>query len=216
MVVKLNKLHFNSINTDCNETELDYDECSCIPIQRIIAIIKIYHKWFNIKDKINFMDFDGNMHGFINHFLTQYESRLHAAYSNVALLNDFHHIIKQHELSYVSSYIKKEIGGCMIDNCQMIKRHYRDKSLCIQDNQLRNSFYFGFGGNSREVNTENILDTIHCHIFHSTDTLCMTPYEIKQLESGCDTDTDEEDEIIDLNTIKLMQIKSILSRKQHK
>ena len=216
--VKFMKSHFYQINWNCDEKELDYCECSCIPIKRISAILNIYHKWFHIKDKVNFHEFSGNMHGFINHFLTQYESRLHCAYSNVALLNDFHHILKEHELGYVLPYIKQDMR-CNIDNCQIIKRHYRDKSLCIEDNELRSSHYFGFGKNSKEVNTQNILDNIHCYIFHSYDTLKCSPHEIHQLQSHEDIMDDDDQKktakaVVDLNAMQLTQIKSILSRKQ--
>lgn len=164
---------------------------------------------------------------------------VHSVFSIYSVLNDFHHILEDHSSDFVLSYLLSHgVPECEVTECQILKRHFRDKNLQCQVPKTRNVLYFGYGGDSKEVNTQQMMDRIHCQFCHSVDTLECTEQELKEIENqfialqtrtnhdsdGGMTDDDEggnspilkgqRDSLVDVNKIQLICVQSILKRKQ--
>eukprot|EP01084_Bolivina_argentea_P076458 138565_1 len=76
-----------------------------------------------------------------------------------SLLNDFVHVIQHHndDLWYI---VNAKNMKCNVNNCELLLRHY-DTNIDISqyDTTVNNDFVF----------YKNLLNTIHCYVFHSYD-----------------------------------------------
>ena len=235
--IVVNNKHFMNINNDCyvNENEVEnLKQCKCLALHRIAFIMRVYRKWIKLKDKQKVKKFEG-MYGFINVFLNEFETKnKENGYSNIGVLNDFHHLLEEHSIDFILSFIRtKMMTNFAVKECVIFKRHFRDKTLYSKVDEMRFGLYYGYINNSKEVNTQNMLDAIYCHIFHSYNTLECSPKDLKKIESkfmelnvnaNGNNDSDDDDEkiskskpkqpIVDLNKIQLQCVESTLKEKQ--
>ena len=113
------------------------------------------------------------------------------------LLDDYIHIVNlhHHEIDKISNLFQNKDSSntnptsidCDINNCQFFARNHRLTSdQSIQDSNLDDDYLF----------YRNILDTIHCYIFHSYDIAlrvhkCENTEEIKQNVGPKQLDNDQ-------------------------
>eukprot|EP01084_Bolivina_argentea_P052484 96422_1 len=87
-------------------------------------------------------------------------------YKTIDLLNDFHHIMSVHSCDFEEIYEKFIINEqCSTTQCLMLKRNQRDRSLETKNETLLTRLYF----NENDILLQQLLDSIHCHYFHSFD-----------------------------------------------
>eukprot|EP01084_Bolivina_argentea_P048938 90080_1 len=90
---------------------------------------------------------------------------------NTSILNDFHHLLRDHGHQFQEIYklfLSKcnNSKQCKLSECVMRRRNYRDR-LRLNDTELK-QMYFNTN-NIKDVVSQQILDTIHSHYFHSFD-----------------------------------------------
>lgn len=165
----------------------------CKHLQRISQILSYYHKWvkkMQLKMNINTIGIsliteEIDMNTSDSKSTSEEELGMYDCisggkylgyYNNSTLLNDFHHIIDYHEFEslhyhcmtsvnpmcdmFSSSKSKRNLTG----NCLILHRHHRNK--LEHNTHTNNNTYLGFTS-INEINTQQILDIIHCFIFHS-------------------------------------------------
>eukprot|EP01084_Bolivina_argentea_P130045 229606_1 len=97
------------------------------------------------------------------------EQKVHS--NNVVnLLNDFNHILFMHsddfeEIYNISLTHVFEDEPCDISNCLMMMRNKRERAKISKNEQIMNQLY----ANCDNVVVQQLIDRIHCYIFHSFD-----------------------------------------------
>ena len=127
----------------------------CSATKRIILALKKYHSFRSKEASHSHHD-----HRNLVHFCKEiYPS----------LLDDYIHVIHTHhdELDVISDIMEDTYGieSCDVNDCNFFCRRYRDQSQGSDDNESNMETY-----DKDYVFYKNIMDTIHCYIFHSFDT----------------------------------------------
>lgn len=151
----------------------------CCTLRRILFILRFYSCWFRVNqteldfdpqefmvDEINEKDYDVSIAVFISYLPN---------YSLVQLWNDFFHLRTFHfgcmndteSQNTFDMYVKNELEvDCDAISCRMLRRHYRDRSNC-KDNEIRLDLYHTkHEDQTLEVVAQQILDMIHCCTCH--------------------------------------------------
>eukprot|EP01084_Bolivina_argentea_P060660 110812_1 len=133
-----------SVSVKCNGLDK-----GCVQAFRVMNAMKYY----SLLNGPNYYGINGNDHKnklveFVNH---TYRS----------LLNDFIHVTQYHnnELNYILAAMinNHSMSECNIRNCPFFSRCYRNRSINVIETD--NDFMF----------CRNLLDSIHCYLFHSYD-----------------------------------------------
>ncbi len=86
----------------------------------------------------------------------------------VVIVDDFNHLLAQHNREDEFEYISHCFGKCDMNNCAQIKKHYRKRSQINAEHcdlvEIRDS-----NENIRNMLLQQIMDKIHCHYYHSCD-----------------------------------------------
>ena len=92
-------------------------------------------------------------------------------YNCVDLLNDFNHLLECHftEFEEIYKILNEQIydnNGCELSKCLLLRRHHRDRQKISDNDRILNELY----NVNDDVVSQQLLDRIHCHYFHSFDT----------------------------------------------
>eukprot|EP01084_Bolivina_argentea_P267729 454559_1 len=148
------------------EEKHNNEECNlqtCENLKRIAHMLKYYH--YTVTEQKDESKNDVNVD--INHIYNGYND------VNVALLNDFHHLLSVHVHQFEDIYknLIKECNGkiCSLKYCLLIRRNmrYRLSDEPTDEKALQQMY---FADNVSDIVLQQLLDKIHCHYFHSFDT----------------------------------------------
>ena len=131
------------------------DGKTCLSLERVHYVLKKYDGWRNSEKKIMSL----GMYRYVNNGLGEH-------YNNTHLLNDFNHLIEFHDnvFNHIYEYFD---GECDLEKCLLIKRLHRDRDYYKNDAK-RKEIYYNYD-DAKEINTQQILDKIHCYYRHSYD-----------------------------------------------
>eukprot|EP01084_Bolivina_argentea_P293713 505214_1 len=122
-------------------------------------------------------------------------------YSLRRLLNDYHHLIHKHlneiEFEDIYNFFVEALPmkRCVMSSCNMMTRNNRDRSN--QSKTKDNKIYYIMDQN-KEIITEQILDQIHCMIYHTFDTgFKLTRNEKAELSNYDKTENKSDDTVYD-------------------
>ena len=199
---KLNKQLTNDSNSDDNNKKLDLFNDKAM--ERISQILTYYTSWINqIESSLTDINYDNindqdinikpptiGMYDIIN------SKKYLGNYNNTQLLNDFHHIINTYEYNTIYQLFTlyyKSANNCIKSKnknntsksdknlCKLLQRNYRNRNKSYQNNRHRQRLYYGYNA-STEITTQQILDYIHCFIYHSYELgFKFTPKQTKVL-----------------------------------
>eukprot|EP01084_Bolivina_argentea_P020587 38280_1 len=126
----------------------------------------------------------------------QYINELNTLYTNRKLLNDYIHLVTEHQTNEdyeaIHNFLISEMNyKCDITTCNNLQRNQRDRcndnNIIIQK-QLYNT------SDPKDVVTQHICDKIHCYFLHTFDLgYRLTENERKTVEIISDTDSDDDD-----------------------
>eukprot|EP01084_Bolivina_argentea_P255424 429596_1 len=99
-------------------------------------------------------------------------NKISDTYSNINLLNDFNHLIHEHSSNFEDIYniLSEKVyqnRSCDLSTCLLIQRNQRDRTEVDENANILNSLYFTYDNKQRI--TQQFIDRIHCHFFHSFD-----------------------------------------------
>ena len=91
----------------------------------------------------------------------------------VELVNSFHHLLRDHSDKFEEIHYKliEECNDgriCKASDCFILKRNNRNRAKYATNDQALKRLYFDCDNNNDIVN-QQIMDSIHCHYFHSFD-----------------------------------------------
>eukprot|EP01084_Bolivina_argentea_P130043 229602_1 len=104
------------------------------------------------------------------------------------ILDSFHHLLFEHQNDFEHIYNElidkyNDKKDCLLANCLLIRRNQ-----CQSSEQWNNLYY---NTNVKHITIQQIMDTIHCHFFHSFD----IGYQFTQKEkNNIPQKTDEKEE----------------------
>eukprot|EP01084_Bolivina_argentea_P191569 329066_1 len=160
--------------------EKKYDILECKSMTRLSHILSYYAAWIKNKQSLNEIyeettaqnDGDRDIHM----FEVMNSGKYLGSYNNSKLLNDFHHIVERHHYHTIQQLLVScgASDGCYMESdlCQLLVRNYRNRNSGAtheeKQEEYRCGLYFGYA-TSTEVATQQILDAIHCFVYHSYD-----------------------------------------------
>eukprot|EP01084_Bolivina_argentea_P103882 186047_1 len=100
-----------------------------------------------------------------------YEQVFLKNYSNIDLLNDYNHLLLHHCGQFEDIYIvlTSDIyckNGCNLSECSFFQRNHRDRAAITKKENILSELY----NNKDDITFEQLLDRVHCYLFHSFDT----------------------------------------------
>ena len=190
------------LHSDVSESvEEKLDIKSCKSMERISQILTYYISWIKqIESSLDDIDINDSeiqitppsigMFDIIN------SKKYLGNYNNSQLINDFHHIIHEHQFKTIYQIFTlyyKSANHCIKCKsskgdgiCKLLKRNYRSRDKNYHNNLYRQRLYYGYNL-STEITTQQILDYIHCYIYHSYDLgLKFTSKQTKMLNDHLD------------------------------
>eukprot|EP01084_Bolivina_argentea_P100846 180925_1 len=194
----------NDLISFVNNCDKKVSNCEHLSILK--EILENYSEWNN----------ENNKSVSIYEYIINYND----SYSIVTLLNDYHHIINCHNneerldsdsnientFEDVYNYFcdnkfisdsdveeEKKIK-CDMNTCNIVDRNHRDRTINNNSRKRRAKLYYSHT-DYKEVISQQILDQIHCYIFHTFDSgLKLTNTEKNEIESTILKDEEEEEE----------------------
>eukprot|EP01084_Bolivina_argentea_P020585 38277_1 len=160
--------------------------CNCFAVKRLSTILLEFHRFKNNPDSCNFKS------------MCEYIEGLGNTYNNSALLNDYIHLLNEHnsneDFEYVyKCFISEMTDICDVMTCNFFCRYQRDRSRDYEAN-VRDQLYNT--SDTKEITTQQIIDKIHCYWLHTFDLAYkLTSEEIETMSSNANTDTKNDDEI---------------------
>ena len=152
-------------------------------IKRLQFIMEIYSKWINFNKTIKIY------HGITMHDII--EELLSPNYNKLYLMMDYQFVCCNHNVSINDKNIT-----CDADSCLIIDRTERDREIYSQNTAKRNELYFvrnenknnDSDGNSsnREISIQQILDTLHCWLYHTLKLNNLKKYIQKDTKKDSD------------------------------
>eukprot|EP01084_Bolivina_argentea_P270840 460636_1 len=121
------------------------------------------------------------------------------------VINDYLHLLSQHNEDEKFEMIVNMFGHCDIVKCDMFKRNYRDRTLSVMND--------AYNTNAIDICHQQILDKIHVFFYHSYDIGNRLPLkdQLKIYESKDDFDVDIAEHV---KNPKLIELNNILSNKR--
>eukprot|EP01084_Bolivina_argentea_P102905 184347_1 len=141
-----------------NNNESKCDLSSCNHLKQLVILLTKYHIF--VREQIEQKnDSDSNEVYNLNQ-------------CGLSVLNDFHHLLSKHydQFEDVYNLLKKTCNNknvCTLSKCIMFKRNYRDRACGQSKRKQLNAMYFVT--NELTIETQQILDKIHCFYIHSFD-----------------------------------------------
>eukprot|EP01083_Nonionella_stella_P081265 223753_1 len=123
------------------------DQCECI--QRLLFVLKLYHQCINHKDRIGYVS---------AHNIVQYLY----PYQDYQCVNDYLHFIDHHHGHTQQKYFHKTCSECDVNQCVAWIRNRRDRQKQTEDR-----YYDCDASDYHLIAMQQILDSIHCAVFHS-------------------------------------------------
>eukprot|EP01084_Bolivina_argentea_P253001 424867_1 len=171
-----------------HETELKHDDnicqhkSQCDNIQNLVKVLKQYNC-----DILKGMD----------------KSKI------LCMVNDYLHVMHQHNDDEQFEGIVNRLGGCNIAQCNRLKRNYRNRTWTC--NEMKNMDFDNL--------FENIMDKMHCYFQHSYDIGNRLTLKDKELINNisCVIDNTQEDDMLEKATNKQLQktYEILQSKRQH-
>eukprot|EP01084_Bolivina_argentea_P211768 360144_1 len=90
---------------------------------------------------------------------------------NKEIIDNKSYIISDHEFEEAHNILVEKCNNgtlCPLSNCLMRRRNFRDRDRLRSNDRDLNKMYFS-PNDMDDVINQQILDTIHCHYFHSFD-----------------------------------------------
>lgn len=169
----------NLNNDDDNQEEIVlHDDCNCV--ERTCIIIDYYQTWMSTKlSPSESLDSQQSLLGGMSFLLSILQD-----YSLTELLNDFFHIKRFHcehicinpEIQSMKQWFIHKFGDCNIHQCISLQRNNRNKFYCADDRNHHQMYFIddknadimGTSLEYEEIVTQQILDMIHCFIYHGS------------------------------------------------
>eukprot|EP01084_Bolivina_argentea_P101071 181267_1 len=136
----------------------------CASLQRLCTILKFYNETIvatNNEEKSNKSVQN------IYEYLT--DKFWNGQYSDVALLNDFHHLLFDHEeFEELHDVFAGDMALCKVcdkKTCSLLARNHRDRFHCSLDDSIRKKLYYETD-HTQEINIHQLIDEIHCYFMH--------------------------------------------------
>ena len=212
---KNNNNNNEDVNINDNDEEKIEDISSCKSIKRISQILTYYISWIKqIESSLldNNIDINNNNNNnnlsfnppSIGMFDIINSGKYLGNYNNTMILNDFHYIINKYNYHLIYDiFNKNDNENCIYNNnnlCKLLCRNHRNKNKNYLNNILRKQLYYGYN-QSTEITTQQILDYIHCFIYHSYEiNMIFTPKQqnelLKNEKQYENIDDDDDDEYI--------------------
>eukprot|EP01084_Bolivina_argentea_P130042 229601_1 len=163
----INSQHLFGLHTvhSYKTNNLQCDSSKCAELSALGTILKNYRK-----------------------FIEQNEQDSTFIVDIVSALNHFHHLLFEHQNDFEHIYNElidkyNDKKDCLLANCLLIRRNQ-----CQSSEQWNNLYY---NTNVKHITIQQIMDTIHCHFFHSFD----IGYQFTQKEkNNIPQKTDEKEE----------------------
>eukprot|EP01084_Bolivina_argentea_P188780 324867_1 len=141
------------------QTSCDNSLMNCFASERLCKILIKYHEFKIHPESVPF----SNMNECIN--------KLSNAYNNRTLLNDYIHLLTTHnsnkDYENIYKYFVSEMTNkCDVISCNFFSRYQRDRSRDYDLNIRQQLFNTS---ETKEINTQEIIDRIHCYWLHTFD-----------------------------------------------
>eukprot|EP01084_Bolivina_argentea_P289133 496414_1 len=187
-------------------------QCNCnfsdCPVS--VRIKKVLHQFHQIKDIQS--QLQHNCQQLIHNILDNEQ------YSHIKLINDFHHIIYDHnvndnakQFNIFHAYLceNKNTLPCNIDHCESAKRYYnRQRTLLgIQNKDDTEE-------NINDIYSLNLLCKMHTYFIHGHHTLQLTDDEYKSIQQTLNEYKEDDQDKINDKRIELTSYK-IHAKSQH-
>eukprot|EP01084_Bolivina_argentea_P210057 357670_1 len=130
----------------------------------------------------------------------------------LSLINSFNHSILHHNSEDDFEYIYKQLKKCLISECTVIKRHYRNRNVGNEEKHADTDAAHIFQIEDT-AHISQIVDKIHCFYCHSYDIgYRLTMAEIQDLQSNDVKESKENN--INSSHQKLKSLKQLLNSKK--
>eukprot|EP01083_Nonionella_stella_P260606 888355_1 len=182
------KTYFRQNDDNCKLTE-----CKCL--ERLCNLLKQYHTSI----------LNSN-----NHDTFQFKEK----FDIVSTINDANHLLFSHSTEFepIHQIFKEKSNNnqtCDLSKCLMTRRNYRDRSKITSREDLLSQMYSG-----DDVVTEQILDSVHCHWFHTFDIgYKLTKSETQDIMHDDVKRNDSDDICIDRD-LNIQRIHDVVRRKR--
>eukprot|EP01084_Bolivina_argentea_P102208 183142_1 len=195
-----------------NNTEIKYSDCSnhlnCDKVLRLKEIIIYYNEWCSNEKKEDNGIFEYIDNIYSNVHDVSIENNRYIRACIVLLLEDYQHLINEHEFEFediFNLYVNNNNNKCDIDCCPMTIRNHRDRgNKNLNHQQSRSQLYYKHT-DIYQVITQQILDQMHCYIYHQFDMgFRLTKKEKQSIINNINDDDDDDDEHIDDDEDKKM------------
>eukprot|EP01084_Bolivina_argentea_P218248 370388_1 len=173
-------------NTDNFEKQL-CDILSCDSLQRISTVMKFYNKANFVAQKEEVQNSSAEFTEKLEIYEYINDKFCNGQYSFIKLLDDFHHLLFEHDNQFENIYnhfVGKTVltEPCDRKSCVVLSRNHRDRFQCSSNENLRQQLYYG-NNSSEEVTIYQLIDTIHCYYLHSYDSgFRLTRKELNSIE----------------------------------
>ena len=210
-----------------SETKCRYSNFALCPSARNLKVLlkriaKVHENGIGPTDTLSETDQNRNVQIRMNQILESMLSKYQ--YSATKLLDDLHHMKSEHgiddddaQFDAAFEFFKTNAteNGCDINQCPLIRRHYRDRNVPFAGDDS-----IGSDNETDEV-LMDIVAMIHCHLLHSFDINRLTKEERDRVEVetsygvGLEDDQKEDNPEVD-NMRRIKLIGEILNAKQKK
>ena len=178
---------YNHMYRQMDSSPRMHEKCGCV--ERISVLMDYYMNWMSTKQE------KGKAMGM------SYLISILSDYSMSALYNDFFHLKRFHaedvadkySIEPLTTYFAKNFGGYSIEESVCLSRNNRNFAKCKDSKILRAWYYIdknedaeiiGTNLECEEIATQQILDMIHCFIYHVNDFSyndTTTPLQLEQI-----------------------------------
>eukprot|EP01084_Bolivina_argentea_P035205 65312_1 len=141
----------NTIESQCTASK-------CPNLKRLQKALKVYHEFIeNQKPQP----------------VAVHQQHPDAAHNEMLIINDFHHLLDlhNHEFEEIYNILVEQCFNrkkCVLSDCLMMKRNHRDRRRLRVNNKELNKMYC-HQTDVIDIVHQQIMDSIHCHYFHSFD-----------------------------------------------
>eukprot|EP01084_Bolivina_argentea_P212655 361434_1 len=135
-----------------NGTVYNCDLTKCLCIKEIGDILKLYH-------------------GAKTNTTQLMQSNNKAVITMVDVVNDFNHLLSHHAHQFEDIYnmLSSKVYGnnsCNLSKCFLMRRHQRDREKVTKNEFVLNLLFISY---NEDVLQQQLLDRIHCYLFHTFD-----------------------------------------------
>eukprot|EP01083_Nonionella_stella_P252437 869759_1 len=110
------------------------------------------------------------------------------------IMHAFQHLLLVHNDRFETIHnilTTKCNNSCVMENCAMVARNARDRGLLRNDDQLSKLYR---SKNTKDIVRKQIIDTIHCHYFHTFDIgYRLRQDKINEIQKKFDSENEQKD-----------------------